>query len=95
MFVETASLLSPLFLFGDGLGVGFSIRVEELLAALGQAALISGVVMSQSGRHFRVTTRRSWRRSSTVGRPRTNSRCKSCKWRQSVAGCRPAAPWRT
>jgi hypothetical protein len=35
MFVETASLLSPLFLFDDGLGIGFSIRVEELLAALG------------------------------------------------------------
>jgi hypothetical protein len=32
-----------------------------------QGAFISGVVMSQSGRHFLATARKSWRSSSMVG----------------------------
>jgi hypothetical protein len=42
-------------------------------AACCHAALCSGVVMSQSGRHFLLTARRSWRRSSIVARPKNQA----------------------
>ena len=40
-----------LVLFTESLDIRFAVRIEEVLAALLHAALSSGVVMSQSGRH--------------------------------------------
>ena len=45
-------------LFANSLGVGFAAGIEEVLRPSCHAFLSSGVVRSQSGRHFLVTARR-------------------------------------
>ena len=68
-----------LVLFTQSLSVRFSVRIEGSFRPCFQASLSSGVVISQSGRHFRL------RRADPdedppwwVGR-RTSSRCRSYK----------------
>ena len=59
-----------LALFAESLSISFAVRIESSLRPCCHAAFSSGVVMSQSGRHFLLTERRSWRSSSIVGRPK-------------------------
>src|SRR5260370_32916063 len=62
--------LRVLLLLPKHLPVGLAIGIKAIMFTPSQAAFSSGLVTSQSGRHFFNTARKSCRSSSIVGRPK-------------------------
>jgi len=69
-YVTARRAYRRLLLLPKHLPVGFAIGIKAIMFTRSQPAFSSGVLMSQSGRHFFNTARKSCRSSSMVGRPK-------------------------